>query len=93
MACCEKQKEKRHWDPKTKVRTPLSLINQWFRNAERAGEGSVSPVGSAGGKRPESVGAKQVQAPLQGACTQIERTGESHPAPLGLEKHLRSAGA
>ena len=40
-----------------------------------ANEGSVSPVGSAEGKRPEFVSAKRAQAPLQGTCATIERTG------------------
>jgi len=40
-----------------------------------ANEGSASTVWSAEGKRPEFVGAKRAQAPLQGACATIERTG------------------
>ena len=44
-----------------------------------ANEGSVSTVWSAEGKRPEFVGAKRAQAPLQGVCATIERT-ESNPA-------------
>ena len=47
---------------------------------EWANEGSVSPVGSAEGKRPEFVSAKRVQTPLQGVCTTIERTDESRRA-------------
>lgn len=47
---------------------------------ERANEGSVSPVGSAAGKRPEFVSVKRVQTPLQGVCTTIERTDESRRA-------------
>ena len=45
-----------------------------------ANEGSVSPVGSAAGKRPEFVSVKRVQTPLQGVCTTIERTDESRRA-------------
>lgn len=47
---------------------------------ERANEGSVSPVGSGAGKRPEFVSVKRVQTPLQGVCTTIERTDESRRA-------------
>ena len=57
-----------------------------MQKAERANKGSDSPVGSAKGKRPAFVSAKQVQTPLQGGCTQIERTGGSHPAPHAIGK-------
>ena len=39
-----------------------------------ANEGSVSPVGSAEGKRPEFVNAKRAASPFQGRAATIERT-------------------
>ncbi len=53
-----------------------------------ANEGSVSPVGSAEGKRPEFVGAKRAQTPLQGGCATIERTdiGSSPTNPTKAPK-------
>ena len=56
-----------------------------------ANEGSVSTVWSAEGKRPEFVGAKRAQAPLQGACATIERT-ESNPAGCAIEKPVALHG-
>ena len=61
----------------------LSLVDSNTRPVrEWANEGSVSPVGSAKGKRPEFVSAKRSLGPATRSQATIERTDN----PAGLTK-------